>query len=193
VHIRPLHAQTNVRSRQSPHVLPSSPRVGEEGGKGKVRKRQPYVAALVRNTLNTLAIAEGRRMPCLPTVLIRNDPVPIVWNALGEPHQPSRFLIILLGMIMYECVRQWRFHIPQTRASGPPSQATSWIHAVHNVRQRLSAHSFRAPVQSSSPSHSFFPRPKGKRRNLKQGRNLPPRLFPLSPRSSVNTAWQEKP
>ena len=35
MHIRPLRARVNVRSRQPPHVPPSSPRVGEDGGQGE--------------------------------------------------------------------------------------------------------------------------------------------------------------
>ncbi len=37
-------------------------------------------------------------MPYLPTVLISKDPAPIVLNAIVEPHQPSRFLIMFLEM-----------------------------------------------------------------------------------------------
>ncbi len=35
VHIRPLCTRVNVRSHQLPHVPPSSPTRGEEGGKGE--------------------------------------------------------------------------------------------------------------------------------------------------------------
>ncbi len=85
-HIRPLRARATMRSRQPPYVTLPLPVWARKGARGKGRARQPCAAAPGRKTLHTPPIAEGQRIPCLPTVLISNDPVPIVWNAIAEPH-----------------------------------------------------------------------------------------------------------
>ncbi len=87
---------------------------------------------LLRERVNVLSRQPPYLLPSSPTRGEEGDKgggerVTIVWNAIVELYQPSRFLIILLEMIVYECARQWWFHAPQTRASGPRSQASTRV------------------------------------------------------------------